>query len=561
MGLKTIPLLVPGLKFFPIHPLDYALSRHSLDLPARPEGAYGVFLCSTLHCNILAMSLLSSINHLSDNVAMLDRKALGALDARLIKSLQIRGDFPTSLNLLEKLKQVSASDSSVSQLSTVLQVDQVLALRLISIANYEYYRRETAVTTTTGAITQLGREKVVEIISHLAEAKNFNAIYLARAVSLTMMQQSIISAVIARQVAGLLCGQDASAAEEAYLVSTLINAPALVLAFLKPSVYSALCLDCLDDRMLFDINLKRLLGKSVGQAAAAVAETLSLPASFQQLALKYDSASWEVKEHSTGKQKDSSIIKAVHIGNHAAHEICYFSGIQGIQSMVRRLQTETHLAQSDLEDILGTVAEDYLGHSDTLGLKPLRLPEYLLWFMPVDADPGGPFWPSRLPGINERINPFLYEIRQVFKGAAADGGPLFTHAVHCTLNALVRGLNFDRAVFFTLDEANQLLQVAVPFGMKLFEPRKVRRALKDPERESMPDIQAVLQRKPVFLGRPVFPDGWPFVAFPVVWRDKVVGVFYADKVRRPDGDALESQEEIACIALAEEWHDVPIEFE
>lgn len=509
------------------------------------------------------MSLAVTIQHLRDNAALLCRDTAPSLQARIIEALQIRGEFPTSLNVLQRLQHMtSGGGSDTGELARLLQVDHALVLRLLSIANYEHYRTSRPAVTITDAIAHLGAEKLPDVIANLAAAKNFNAIYLARAASLTMMQQSLIAALIARQAAHLLHAE-ADSAEEAFVLSALINAGPLMLAFLRPDAYSGICLDCLEDRILFDVTFRRLIGRTVGECAAAIADALGLPGSYRALALKYDRASWETKERPAGgKQREQALTTAAYAGNLIAHEICYFTGVQGVQSVVRRLDAETPLSQPILEDILGTVAESYLEQSVTLGLKPLRLPEYLLWFAPVEIQNEPSSWPARLPGINERINPFLYELRQTLHGAEFAGvSARFAHAVHTTLNALVKGLNFDRAVFFKMDEDRKFLQLAVPFGMKLFEPHKVRRFLYDPRKETMPDVLAFERRCPVFTGQPIFSDGWPFAAFPVIWRDQVIGVFYADKVRRLDGDALEKQEETACTALAAEWHDIPGDIE
>lgn len=61
----------------------------------------------------------------------------------------------------------------------------------------------------------------------------------------------------------------------------------------------------------------------------------------------------------------------------------------------------------------------------------------------------------------------------------------------------------------------------------------------------------------VLRGHQIFSDGWPFIAFPVVWRDSVVGVFYADRITRGAGSPVETREQMACAALAEYWLEVP----
>lgn len=510
------------------------------------------------------MSLADSLNNLTNNAAHINRDAIGSVEAKLVKAAQIRGDFPTSLNLLSRIESVIEKPSSNgSELSKLIEADHLLTLRIISIANYEYYQGERPVHSAPAAIKHLGKKKIGELIGHLSEAKNFNAIYLGRAVSLTMMQQAIIASDMARQLARELApqGSPGSTVEEfAYTLSVLSNIGPLLLAFYKPNIYSALCMDCLDDRLLFELVFKKVVGKSIGQHAGALVQALSLPKIYKELALQLDDASWEMKVRAKDQEQQAAVT-AAYIANLIAHEICYFTGIQGIQSLVKKLDQNSPLGQLDLEDMIGTVADVYLEHTRILSLKPVRVPDYLLWFALPDAEGKTISWNEQLPSINERINPFLYELRQCLriKPKVGEAG-YFAHAVNCTLSALVKGLNFDRAVLFKVDQSKKFLQLYLCYGVKIFEHRKIRRFVEDPDKDYMPDILSYHQRKPVFLGSPVFPDGWPFVTFPIVWKDNVVGVFYADKIRRPDGDALGPQEEIACIALAEEWHDIPADF-
>jgi len=176
------------------------------------------------------MPLAATIKHLHDNAALLGRDITAHVAARLAKALQIRGDFPTSLNLLKRIQQAaSAASPETSALVALLQVDQVLALRLMSIANYEYYRSGPPAVTLAQAVEHLGPAKLPEVIANLAEAKNFNAIFLARATALTMMQQSMLASVVAQQTVKLLYPEE-DLSEQTYLLHGLVHAPPLMLA-------------------------------------------------------------------------------------------------------------------------------------------------------------------------------------------------------------------------------------------------------------------------------------------------------------------------------------------
>ncbi|MGI6525645.1 MAG: HDOD domain-containing protein [Bdellovibrionota bacterium] len=500
------------------------------------------------------MTTSRPLTDLTNNVSKIKATLESSIEACLASTVQIRGSFPSSLDVINKISRLSG-ESDLNALVDLISSDQILALRTLAISNYSYYRPPTPILTVSAAANHFGVQKLLELVSNLAENKNFNSFYLGRAVASTMMQQALIAGNVAKKVISILAPQY-NVAAETYLFSSLINAYPLMLASFQPLAYSALCLDCLDDHNLFAMQFKELTGKSLGANAAIVAGQLGLPKLYHDLAIQYDLASTRSFDMSAKTlAPEQAIATSALIADLISHELCYFTGIQGIQSLLRYLEKELGLNLSQLEDILATVPDAYIEHTDFLGIKPLRLPEYLIWFSPIEETVVG-LWQKKLPSINERIGPFLYELRQTMANSPSNQGT-FAHAVHCTLNALVRGLNFDRAVFFAADSTKSVLSINMAFGIKLFEPSKIKRFITDSDNTTMPDIQAFKQRKPVFMGEPVFADSWPFVAFPVVWKNEVIGVFYADKIRRPNGDALLPQEEIACIAISEEWQDIP----
>jgi hypothetical protein len=508
------------------------------------------------------MSLTIAFNTLTNNAADVTAQRLAGLEGRLLKSAQIRGEFPTSLNLLSSIQTALDSDhAGIQEIAGMVCVDHVLALRVISIANYAYYRKDKAVLSVTEALHCIGLTKLKEILPSLAEEKNFNAIYLGRAVSVTMMQQATLASLIARGAARLLCPQH-NLEEEAYITSVLSNLGPLLLAFYRPDIYSALCLDCMDDRGLFERVFRRVMRKSIVEFAAAMVQSLALPREFETFLTMLDEPPWKkVSQSRRSGNEQFAVAASVYLANLLAHEICYFTGIQGIQSLMRELDTAALIEQADLEDLIGTVPDTYMEHSKTLALKPVRLPEYLLWFAPVNIDSKPVRWRLALPGINERINPYLYELRACFKTKQAGRELcLLPHAVYCTLSALIKGLSFDRALLFRMDEDTRTLQPVICHGVKLYQPEKLRRAVDDPRLQTQPDVAACRGKKTILTGEPIFDDGWPFLCFPVICGNRVAAVFYADKIRKPDSQPLDSQEQISGIALSEEWRDIPPDF-
>jgi HD-like signal output (HDOD) protein len=471
--------------------------------------------------------------------------------------IQIRGDFPSSLTLLEKVfHMIDSGQSTSAAVAEMLRADHVLALRLISIVNHEHYRPNRPVYSVAGAVDHLGLLKLKDILHSLAEAKNFNAIFLGHAVSLTMMQQAILASVIAKDLGEQLASKE-EVGDLAYLATVLSNLGPLLLSFYEPQYYSVLSISCQDDYLQFKENFTRYLGVTLGGFAAQVVKTLALPEEFLFLAESLDQTPWEQLPRKSSLKKAKEILIAVRASNMIAHEVANFTGIQGVQSVLRYLEKEAAIPEPMIEDVLCNVADVYIDHCETLFLKPMRLPEYLTWFArETDIQSVHP-WQKRLPKLIQRVNPFQYDLRQCMKKATeAQKYPLFPQAIFLTLQTLTKGLNFDRAVFFRVVNEDEL-RVGINVGVKLFQPESYVRKLGTEEELNQPDRAAFHRKMPSFTGDPLFADGWPFAAFPAILGGKVIGIFYADKIRKPDVDALSNQEQLACTALAEEWRDIP----
>lgn len=508
------------------------------------------------------MSFETQLNAITDSLSGFEPIEESAVQESL-RAIQIRGGYPTSLNLLrsiqEALEQKATSSSSVA---SMIAVDHVLSLRLISIANFEHFGGEQQLLSVPEAVEHLGLGKVGEIIENLAEPKNFNAIFLGRAISLTMMQQAVLASVIAKRVT-LALSNSTEDSESAYVLSALTNIGPLLCAFYHPQVFSALCIDCLDDRDLFERGFERIYRAGLNAFEESAVERLSLPGLYAELSEKLKSN----KLKSDSEQPDSSTIASgVIVGNLLAHEICFCTGVQGLQGLLREIHRKYSIPLETLEDILGDLQKSYYEHTDTLQLKPVRLPEYLDWFLSKSQRQELGQLKENLPSINERINPFLYELRATLRNSQCESSRV-AHAVYITLNALVKGLNFDRAsLFIAKNRGDQhSLEFRLCFGSKLFDSQKSERVITEQMHqidfdEMPPEVRSFLKREAVFDGQPSFEDAWPFVAFPIIYGGAVRGVFYADKIRRPEEEALTKAEMIASVALASEWGDIPADF-
>lgn len=512
------------------------------------------------------MAIDQALDNLTKNIPRISSELLSSAKGALLDSVRVHGDYPTNATIIEKVKDyVTFKNLSSSALSAQIAFDPILALRVLSHVQGKTSAGKPEVHSLARAIDLIGLEEVVDVFQNLSVAINSDQTYLGRGVASTALQQIIVASIICRQIVQAIA-PDQSLEEEAYISSVLSNIPALLSSFYHPAIYSAIYLDCLEQDRTFSDTFDDIFRGTAENLSDEVTKLLNLPQMFGQvLSLAGESP----KRRADMKRRDSKVLdavaSAVYLSNKLAEEICSFRGVQGLQRLIANLAEQSTVGQERLEDIVGLVADKYYKYCLALDLCAFRLPDYLSWFQPTvpeveQADYIGAI--SDLPNVVRRMNPFLYEIRSCFRVQQAGSGiGRLPQAVFCTLSSLIKGLNFDRALFLRPTADQKELAMVLVYGAKVFSQERKNRK-RDPEKaDLLPDVRAWERRECVFEGQSIFRDAWPFFAFPAIAGNRVIGVFYAEKLKRPESAQLTDEEKFVCEALASEWAGVPEEME
>lgn len=510
------------------------------------------------------MTFGASLDALPDALATVNSTVSKALQPALIHAARAKGEFPSSLALVEKLRLEIGSDAARPEAVVRLAASSpLMALRIIAVANSAFYVRGNPVETLEGAVNHLGLKRLQGIVEDEADKKSFQATFLGRAVASGALQQALVANILVRSIAETFSPRG-PLADRAFILSCLLRTPSILLAYLRPSLYSACALDTGEMRSPFDRNFKKFMEESSTATAISIAEALAFPLSTASMLSYLELPPWNRRGGASEDVKDArQLAYAVFMGQRLADEICRFGGFIPLDTMLLDLCDKASLDPKEVKPLIGELPQRFLAVCANLGLRPSRLPSHLSNYESRMIGNDGKEIPDKLkfPGIAERINPFLYELKACLNTRIKEEefGQV-PQAVLCTLQALVKGLTFDRAVFFRHHELESCLSPLAIFGDRPQDMALGNRKLMAPKREFMPDVQALLQRKTIFQGDPIFNDDWPLAAFPVTCNGKVEGVFFADKLGKKNALPLDTQEQVAVVALAEGWHELSPQF-
>lgn len=506
-----------------------------------------------------AMLLDRAFDRLAEGVIPISADVASHIRSTLLQGIRLRGFFPASSTLLSRFRSFSESDSlSSEELTEALSSDPIMAVRIIAIANSPLFARSVPTETISAAVKQLGLNNIKSIISGIAKTQNYQKVFLGRSVAASALDIVLLTRIIEEQAIGFFSSR-AERKEGLAIYGSLLDLSRLLLAFLQPHIYSAIALHCSMREIEFQQSFHDLLGFSMVDMAQEFAKHLGLPKKFTTLAVLAQTPPW-LKQRWDRKHEDDRIILSSHIiATRLAAEVCNFRGVAALRRVCQDLARLFVKPSAQLISLLPNLEFSLQERGNLLGYSGCPLPEYLTVFergrLPSDS------LPSRSLTINQRIKSVLYELRSCLEAKPdKQGNGRLSQAIYCTFLGLVRGADFDRAILFTTIAENKSLQPVFIFGQETEGWRSQIRHEDSSTIELMPDIQAMRQRKIVFHGEPVFKDCWPFVAFPLVWRSVVLGVFYADRLEDRQAAPLNSQEEVALMALAELWQQVPDDF-
>lgn len=509
--------------------------------------------------------LTERIKQLSDSLSLVPPGTSTTLENYFTALAMKGGEYPISLSLVhEARKMLAVGAGGPEVMADLLSTDPVIPIRLLGLANSALYARNNPVESLQGVIQHLGFRRTGDSLADLGEPKNYQAVFLGRSLAAGALQQMVLGMEIGREIARVVAPRS-PLRERVPLWSQLTRLPIVFLAFIRPQLFSLLQLDqSQEGRNLLERNLKKATGKSVHDFAVGICDALSLPLSVSKMVSFLELPPWNRRTGSIEEGRDFIMLcRACFLANRIAEEIFRFTGTGPIDDLLDEYSEKAEFDPAAIRAALGEAPLGFVRRMELLGMKGYRLPSYLLDYQEeIVGSDGIPT--KRIPqysSLAERINPFLYELRASLKAKPEQNelGHL-SQAIFCTLHALVRGLTFDRAVLYAVDELSGTLSPLFCFGPLPSAYHYVTRRLNAEKRTFMPDANAYYGKQAVFHGDPLYGEDWPFAAFPIVSDGKVHGIFYADRKHQANALPLETHEQVAVVALAECWQGVRADF-
>lgn len=476
----------------------------------------------------------------------------------LTRALQASGgEFPLSIKEINSVRVLlDKSELSVVELVDQILKDPLLSLRLVSLVNYPAYARGRPTQNVTSAVNQLGYLKIADVLKDFSSEKDYGNLFLGRGIAYDVFCQAIAASILSVKLVNLVAPKR-RIAEEAQLISILFSAPMISLSYYRPNIYSALRLESAKSGVDFDRCFKKICKSQIFEVAQKISENMSLPKYFSRILGMLAISPWNRRVWTTEEQEMRPLVSCVYLANVLTEEIFRYADGAAFRSLLKDLASKLDFSIESINEVLAELPTSLEESLSAIGLKKTSFPSYVKELASKGETIGSTKNQTAASGKMD-LKIYLGEIKACFRSQREDHEiSRIPQVIHSTFLALTKSLGFTRAVFLVPNAAAGVLKIAFKTGLPHPGMETFQSSFTSKNKDYLPDIKAWNEGKAVFTGDPLFPDDWPFAAFPAMSGGKPIGIFYADRASNDSDAPLGTDEQLAVIALAEVWQDVP----
>ena len=512
---------------------------------------------------------------------------LGLEDA-LQQAISPKGALPISQTVVRQLsaaadaasgaKTASGSKGKLADLLELVQRDPILMVRLLAQVNRAFYQRGTAITSVGEAIKLLGTKRLLSVAGEVGTPRDLQLLAKGHLTYAAALHEHVVATQFAEEIYAAL-PEDAAALvtlDSIQVVVALLSAPLLALAWVEPEIYAwmALCSSSSDvqfganttvvlDRRSLGTPVERVFGFSRPALTLGLVRAMRLPEEFQRILGMCSVQAIRVTAGSqTPEGRLTKLIAAVSFfATELAQEFERFSGRPPFESFIRESQQRLTLPGGTVSPLLQKIQGDCIARQQRAGLPDLPFPDAGLFSRTAEGAAALVDLPLKV------VSPLLFgsfieELQKRVVDAKAQisaksGAPTrLALPVWLTLQALVRVLQFERAALLVVDFNKGDLRHVASFGVPHEQIQKYCRSIQSEGKTGGPELRALHERKAVWKGVPITPDGAHACAFPIIQDSLVQGVFYAERVGGLRTAQIPLDLQMLVVALAECWQDL-----
>jgi hypothetical protein len=458
---------------------------------------------------------------------------------RLQDALNADGDFPTRAKVITEIRRLT--EDPLTPLDKVVETilsEPSLATRILHIVNSVYYARSKPIETLSQAVVHVGLKSIYNLCANFVVLQRFTPLVKKGGAFYNSFVLSMITSYMASYLDGVENKKDKE--EEGYLSGSLFTLGPLLLGYYFPKLFTDAEKRSERKRITLYKSIEELLGVPAVGISLGVVDTLSIPEFYKEIlsqafVLYSDQG---MRNDFKGRSSARSVCAATLIGELVLENPDLVSLRHGITAIGKDFDYESHMIEDGLKN-LPVVAEQ---QSSLLGIHSIELPSSLLKFIKGEVETP----PAVLDDSEDNpLTPYLEQLEQGIQESETLASIIAT-----VMEALAFAMDFERVIYLEADIDEKNLLGKLGLGDKLDSYDTINEAVSEDPFSEHAHLKSYSNRSIETCGSPLIENGWPFVALPVGYEDRILGVIYADQVDTNKGP-LETRETVAISLLAD----------
>ncbi|MBX7145144.1 MAG: HDOD domain-containing protein [Oligoflexia bacterium] len=465
---------------------------------------------------------------------------------KLRGALRRDGDFPASAKIVSELRMLTSDPrTAANQVTEVILKEPSLGTRVLHLVNSSFYRRAKPIMTVSQAVIQIGMKPLADLCAGLVLLQKFVPLARRGGAFANCLQKTVLTSLLSSSLSSQSkAGPAGTKSDECgYLAGSFAELGTLLLAFYFPQVYETAVKRAESKRVSIEQGITEIVGLNPLELSCEVLKALELPDFYREIIAAARGKSESVANGAlpTEQNEIRRIARSVEASRSISSVIVSGRSKAELDKALEVAKEQLALPSRAVEQIVGELPQVFKKQCECIELSLPSLPAYVAAYL--DAPSATPT-KSQAPSDADQFMQYVEEIRQ-----AVESGESTASVITTVMETLAWNLKFERVLLLLVNPSKRRLVGRMLLGKgDGIDAQKVERTLDSGSQA--PDAAALRESRPIFHGDPVLPEGWPFVAIPVGFAQRAIGVIYADRLP-PNDIELSAREQAAISVLAE----------
>jgi len=426
------------------------------------------------------------------------------LAQKLSKSFSKDGDFPAMAKVVNDLRRL-ALDYKVStrQIADLILKEPSLGTRVLSLVNSAYFRRVKPILSVSEAVLILGSKTIADLCASLLVINTFSG-----KAKDSQFAKALAGSLLASMLTGALCSSENKKNEEiGFLVTVFRRLGELLLSYYFPEIANKIEDLARAKQISFEQSFFIIYQRSILELVSLVLSSINMPKYYSDF-LMY------IQRMSSGEKQTDLNPEFVDLARKVefSHELMT-SVLKDNEVNLEKLANKYGLDTRNIEEKLRVTLQSASALEEVTGLDFSTITEKIAENSGISVTESSQY---------EKNDQLLQPLKDAIKRNCS------TAALLLLATDILKN-SFHRVVLFLKSKEEDILKTKVFNGN--FENFDIKNLVLDMNHHLIPKEKNL----PNFPSKGLFKDSYPVVVVPLVAKEKLFGLLYADRVESVEG--------------------------